>query len=179
MTMLNSYALIDEIRDLSIDSPTATIGTLWQLISDQVMGGISAGSLSRELVSGRPANRMRGNVRLENNGGFLQMALDLAPNGSLVDVSAWTGIELDVFGNDQEYGMHLRTSNLTHPWQSYRQSFRALPQWQTIRLPFESFVAHRTGIPIDLGRLRRLGLVAIGRAFSADLALGGIRYYHR
>jgi hypothetical protein len=36
---------------------------------------------------------------------------------------------------------------------------------------------YRTDIPLDLRRLRRLGLVAIGRAFSADLAVGGLRFF--
>jgi hypothetical protein len=134
--------------------------------------------MSRELVAGRLANCMRGNVRLENNGGFLQMALDLAPDVGTVDATAWVGIELDVLGNDQEYGIHLRTGNLARPWQSYRQNFQALAHWQTIRLPFDRFVPYRTDIPLDLKQLRRLGVVAIGRAFSADLALGGVRYYN-
>ena len=133
--------------------------------------------MSREVVGGRLAIRMRGDVRLENNGGFVQMALDLSPDSGVVDASAWSGMEIDLYGDDQDYGMHLRTSDLTRPWQSYRQSFRALAKWQTIRLPFAGFSAHRTEIPLDLRRLRRLGLAAIGRAFSADLAIGGLRFF--
>ena len=133
--------------------------------------------MSRELVGGRLAIRMLGDVRLENNGGFVQLALDLSPDTGVVDASAWSGIELDLYGDDQEYGMHLRTSDLTRPWQSYRQSFRVLPEWQTIRLPFAGFSPYRTEIPLDLRRLRRLGLAAIGRAFSADLAIGGLRFF--
>ena len=164
------------IDDLSSEAPTASIGTSWQLFTDQVMGGVSTGTMSREVVGGRLAIRMRGDIRLENNGGFVQMALDLSPDSGVVDASAWSGIELDLYGDDQEYGMHLRTSDLTRPWQSYRQSFRALPKWQTIRLPFAGFSPYRTEIPLDLRRLRRLGLAAIGRAFSADLAIGGLRF---
>ncbi len=164
------------IDDLSREAPAASIGTSWQLFTDQVMGGVSTGTMSREVVGGRLAIRMRGDIRLENNGGFVQMALDLSPDSGVVDASAWSGIELDLYGDDQEYGMHLRTSDLTRPWQSYRQSFRALPKWQTIRLPFAGFSPYRTEIPLDLRRLRRLGLAAIGRAFSADLAIGGLRF---
>lgn len=173
-TIPRSASIID---DLSSQAPVASIGTSWQLFTDQVMGGASTGTMSREVVGGRPAIRMRGDVRLENNGGFVQMALDLLPDSGVVDASAWSGIELELYGDDQDYGMHLRTSDLTRPWQSYRQSFRALPKWQTIRLPFDGFSAHRTEIPLDLRRLRRLGLVAIGRAFSADLAIGGLRFF--
>lgn len=166
------------IDDLSREAPAASIGTSWQLFTDQVMGGVSTGTMSREVVGGRLAIRMRGDVRLENNGGFVQMALDLSPDSGVVDARAWSGIELDLYGDDQEYGMHLRTSDLTRPWQSYRQSFRALPKWQSIRLPFAGFSPYRTEIPLDLRRLRRLGLAAIGRAFSADLAIDGLRFFN-
>ena len=63
------------------------------------MDGVSKGSLVRAAVAGRPAIRMLGDVSLENNGGFIQIALDLSLDGGVVDDSAWDGIELDVFGN--------------------------------------------------------------------------------
>ena len=128
------------IDDLGRDDLVATIGTRWQLVTDRVMGGVSDGTLVRETVSGRPALRMRGDVSLENNGGFVQMALDLAPDGDLVDASAWTGIELDVIGNDEDYGVHLRTDAVERPWQSYRRSFRAGAAWRTVQLAFADFV---------------------------------------
>jgi len=95
------------------------------LFTDQVMGGVSKGTMVRDAVAGRAAIRMRGDLSLENNGGFVQIALDLSPYGGVVDASAWSGIELDVFGNGEEYGVHLRTDALTRPWQSYRQIFSA------------------------------------------------------
>lgn len=115
---------------------------------------------------------MHGDVSLENNGGFVQIAIDLAPDGTAVDASAWQGIELDVFGNGEAYGIHLRAEDLTRPWQSYRQSFRADPQWRIIQFRFVDFVPYRTEAPLDTRRLRRIGVVAIGRAFSADVAVG-------
>jgi hypothetical protein len=169
--MLVTSAIID---DLSREPPLAAIGSDWQLLTDQVMGGVSKGTMVREAVAGRAAIRMRGDVSLENNGGFVQIALDLSPDGGAVDASAWSGIELDVFGNGQQYGVHLRTDALTRPWQSYRQIFTAYAEWRTVQLPFDRFVAHRTDVLLDTRRLRRIGLVAIGRAFSADLALGGL-----
>lgn len=172
--MESSSAVID---DLSRDPPISRIGTRWQLLTDQVMGGVSVGSLSREIVEGHPALRMRGDVSLANNGGFVQMALDLAQDGGSFDASDWLGLELEMLGNDQEYGVHLRTSDLARPWQSYRSSFLATPAWQTIKLPFADFAPHRTDIPLDLRRLRRLGVIAIGREFSADIAIGGVCFY--
>src|SRR5271165_344045 len=113
------------IDDLSREPPIAAIGSNWQLLTDQVMGGVSKGTMVRDAVAGRAAIRMRGDLSLENNGGFVQIALDLSPYGGVVDASAWSGIELDVFGKGEEYGVHLRTDALTRPWQSYRQIFSA------------------------------------------------------
>jgi hypothetical protein len=165
------------IDDLSRDDLVSNNGTHWRLVTDQVMGGVSQGTLVRDVVAGRAALRMRGDVSLENNGGFVQMALDLAPDGSVVDASAWDGIELDVIGNDEEYGVHLRTDAVERPWQSYRQSFRADASWRTVQLTFADFVPHRIDVPLNVRRLRRIGLVAIGREFTADLAVGSVRFF--
>ena len=54
-------------------------GADWTMVSDRVMGGVSEGRLTYETVEGRPALRLTGDVRLENNGGFLQMARDMDP----------------------------------------------------------------------------------------------------
>ena len=163
------------IEDQSQPFPLSALGTRWQLLTDQVMGGVSQGQLTREIVDGREALRLRGDVSLANNGGFVQMALDLSPDGAAIDASQWSGIEMTVRGAGETYGLHLRTADLRRPWESYRQGFRAEPTWQTLQLPFSRFAAHRTEIPLDLRRLRRLGLVAIGRAFAADLALTELR----
>ncbi len=172
--MSTTPAVID---DFSGAFPQSACGSTWQLLSDAVMGGVSSGRMTEEVIAGRRAVRMRGEVSLENNGGFLQIALDLAPSGETVDASGFTGIAADVLGNDEEYGLHLRTADIMRPWQSYRQGFRAGPDWQEVRLPFSGFVPHRIDVPLDLRRLRRLGLVAIGRAFTADLAVSGLRFY--
>jgi len=169
------------IDDLSDPAGLSAVGTRWKLVTDQVMGGVSRGTLTRETVAGRPALVIRGDVRLENNGGFIQISLDLAhpeaPGRGTLDVRSWQGLEIDVYGARQPYSLHLRTTDLDRPWQSYRQEFAVQPVWQSLRLPFADFVPHRTEAPLDLSRLRRLGIVAIGRAFRADLALGGVRLY--
>lgn len=165
------------IDDLTQEFPTAANGARWEVLSDRVMGGVSSGRLTREIVAGRPAIRLRGDVSLDNNGGFIQMALDLGPAGAAVDARGFSGIDIIVCGNDEDYGLHLRTADLSRPWQSYRQGFRTGPEWRRIRLPFTGFTPHRTEIPLDQSRLRRIGLVAIGRAFHADLALADVRFY--
>jgi hypothetical protein len=165
------------IDDLSREFPEAANGARWELLSDRVMGGVSSGSLRREMVRGRNAIRLQGDVSLENNGGFIQMALDLSPDGRSIDGRGFSGLEIEVSGNGEAYGLHLRTEDLLRPWQSYRQTFNADEQWRVIALPFSAFHAHRTDAPLDLAKLRRIGLVAIGRAFRADLAVSAVRFF--
>ena len=165
------------IDDLRHPAPRAATGTDWELVSDRVMGGVSGGGLSRAVVSGRPALHLTGDVRLENDGGFVQAALDLAPDGAFVDARDWDGIALTVRGNGERYNVHLRSADVTRPWQSYRATFVAQPDWAQVTLPFSDFTPHRLTAPLDLSRLRRIGLVAIGRAFRADLAVSDLRFY--
>jgi hypothetical protein len=172
--MATSDGIIDA-RDGEM--PCATIGTRWELIADRIMGRRFLRRDTREPVAGRLALRMRGAVSLENNGGFVQVALDLAPDGGVVDVSPWAGIEIDLFGNGERYNLHLRTADVVRPWQSYRAEFIATREWRSVRLPFATFEPHRVDAPIDLARLRRVGIVAIGRAFTADVAISRLQFY--
>ncbi len=165
------------IDDLRFEPPLAVTGTGWALISDRVMGGVSDGAMTRETVAGRAAVRMTGGVSLQNNGGFLQVALDLGDAGGVVDASRWVGVRLDVFGNDHVYNLHLRTADILRPWESFRQSFEAPGRWTTVFLPFVEFAPHRSDRPFNPSRLRRLGIVAIGREFEADIAISDIRFY--
>jgi hypothetical protein len=165
------------IDDLSQEPPMATIGTRWQLFTDTVMGGVSKATMVRETVGGRAAIRLRGSVSLENNGGFVQISLDLRPDGGSIDASSWNGIEVNVYGNGEEYALNLRTTDLTRPWQSYRQTFRAVPHWETVRLPFSSFVPTRTEIPLNVHCLRRIGIIGIGREFLADVSVSSVSFY--
>jgi hypothetical protein len=154
----------------------STLGTRWRLVTDGVMGGVSRGELLPDSVDGRPCLRLRGEVRLENNGGFVQAALDLS-SGPAFDASGWSGLVLDVYGNGEQYNLHLRTSRVWLPWQSYRAAFNAQPRWQKVHLPFTGFTAYRIGAELDLKKLERIGIVAIGRAFRADLCVANIALY--
>lgn len=166
-------SLIDDLRH---PHPRAATGTDWEFLSDRVMGGVSGGGLSRDTVAGRPALRLTGDVRLDNNGGFVQAALDLAPGGGAIDARGFAGIAVEVFGPDAQYNLHLRTDDVTQPWQSYRATFDARPDWRRVVLPFADFTPHRLVASFDPSTLRRIGLVAIGRAFRADLSVAWIGF---
>ena len=165
------------IDDLSKPAPMASNGATWRVFTDTVMGGISKATMSRETIAGKSALCLRGDVKLENNGGFVQMSLDLLPDGAAFNASGWAGLEVDVFGNNENYAINLRTVGLTRPWQSYRHEFIAPARWTTIRLPFHDFMQSRTNVPLDVSQLKRIGVIAIGRSFHADIAIGNIRFF--
>ena len=168
-------------KDLIIDDRasgniSSSLGTSWRLVTDQVMGGVSKGDLTQDSYKGRNCLRMCGDVSTDNNGGFVQIALDLIKDKPF-DASAYAGVELSVSGNDEHYNIHVRTTDLWLPWQSYRFSFKATPEWQTIRIPFASLEAYRTTKELHKDKLKRIGLVGIGRDFKVDLCVGSIKFY--
>ena len=95
----------------------------------------------------------------------------------MLDAGDFAGLDIEVFGNGEIYNLHLRTEDTRIVWQSYRASFQAQPCWQTIRLPFSGFQAHRVDRPLDRRKLRRLGVVAIGREMHADICIAGLSLY--
>jgi hypothetical protein len=76
-----------DTNKITLYNPESDVGNRrWYFFSDAVMGGVSRGEVSlRPEVCGRKAVEMRGTVSLENNGGFIQIALDL--NGTGISLS--------------------------------------------------------------------------------------------
>lgn len=155
----------------------APLAPKWEYVADGVMGGVSEGRLFLEMAEGREIARLTGRVSLDNDGGFIQMASDLAPSGGVVDASGWTGLAFEAKGDGESYELRLRTDQLTRPWQSFRASFATKDEWTTIRLPFAAFTPRKTDAALDPSRLRRIGVLAIGRAFDADVSVAAIRFY--
>lgn len=147
----------------------------WRLIADGVMGGVSSGSLQTLRYRDRDCLHMHGKVSTANNGGFIQMSHQLGSNSGF-DPAACKRLQLAVAGNGEQYNIHLRSSELTHPWESYRYTFSTTPEWQEIELSLTQFEPHRTDIPLNVAKLQRIGLVAIGRDFTADLYLHSLRW---
>lgn len=160
------------LSDLSTEG-----GAAWRAFSDRVMGGISREQATLTTIAGQRCVRLQGEVRLENNGGFVQVALGLEQRGEPLDARAYSGVRLLVWGNGEEYLVHLRTRDTRLPWQLYRAPFVAGPTWQTVDLPFATFRPERLAQPLDQSSLTRLGVVAYGRRFVADVAVARAALY--
>lgn len=155
----------------------SALGTRWQAVSDRVMGGVSKAHMRHCEHLERHCIELSGDVSLENNGGFIQLALDLDAHGEPLDAREFQGLRMLVSGNGERYGVHLRTTQLERPWQSFRAEFDARESWHCVTLPFAEFVPHRVDEQLDTSKLRRLGFVAIGRAFHACLRIGRVEFY--
>lgn len=157
--------------------------------SDQVISGMSMGNLARETFDGKTANVLRGSVSLANNGGFIQMATNLAPFESerrSVDASKYRGISLEVQskregGGTETFNVHIKNEACSKPYISYRAAFDVPNgEWTLVRIPFAAFRGKGAGIedmPFDTTTLTRIGIVAIGREMKVQLAVAGIRFY--
>lgn len=164
------------IDDRTSNTLLATNGGIWRAFTDTVMGGISTGKVLLAEIEGRNCLHLVGQVALENKGGFVQASLDLNGSG-LLDARNYAGIEIEVYGNGEAYNLHLRTDDTRIVWQSYRASFETTPHWQTVRLPFASFQPYRIEAPLDTSKLRRIGIVAIGREMLADVCIARLSFY--
>lgn len=168
------------IDDFSRADGRSALGTEWRAVSDRVMGGVSSGTIARRELDGRRALCLSGRVSLENNGGFVQAQLDLSgadTPGDPLDASAFTGVRLLVRGNGEVYNLHLKTTATILPWQSYRASFVAGPEWRALQLPFDTFEPHRLVQRLDPRHLTKLGILGIGRAFDAEVCVAEIALY--
>lgn len=145
--------------------------TDWVFVADTVMGGISQGQIGADTGTEHEGMRLTGLVKLDNNGGFIQMASNLGRDGDDFDASTYRGFAFFARGNGESYALGLRTSELSRPWQSYRATFVATPDWQLIELPFTVFEPVNTARAFNPARLRRVGILAIGRAFDVDVSV--------
>lgn len=158
------------------ENPQSLMLQNWRLISDRVMGGQSSGQMQVIETSQGPCLHLSGNVSTANNGGFIQIAHDLSEQERR-QASIAHGIKLTVRGNNETYNIHLRTSQLSLPWQSYRASFFASEDLSEVKIPFTHFEPYRIVHKLDLNRLKRVGIVAIGRNFDADICVADVSFY--
>lgn len=149
--------------------------TRWRFFTDTVMGGVSSGKLHFVRDGGESYARLTGDVSTRNNGGFIQMRLELpAPPRSDI-----TGIQLVARGNDQRYFVHLRTGGTVLPWQYYQAGFDVTRRWTELRLPLTAFKPSGQllrRVPKASG-LTSVAVVAFGRDHAAEIDVLEIGFY--
>lgn len=165
------------IDDFSKSNGISSFGTQWRMFTDQVMGGVSTGEWNYDTIDGRRCVHLRGDVSLENNGGFVQVALPLTKEGQPFDASSYKGVRLWARGNGEVYHIHLRSSDSRRPWQYYGAKFVADSSWNMYDLPFSDFEQENLRTELKPDKLVRIAIVAIKKEFKADVAVARLEFY--
>tara|TARA_B100001769_G_scaffold256437_1_gene233712 strand:+ start:114 stop:677 length:564 start_codon:yes stop_codon:yes gene_type:complete len=168
----NKSMILDDLSNPGVTTQKQN----WAFFTDGVMGGLSQGKAIISNVEGTDCYHMTGNVTTENNGGFIQIRNQLKPS---ISTKEYEGIYLKVYGNNEDYSIHLRTALTMAPWQYYKFSFKSNTQWNEIRAPFNEFKKSNAYQPSALigQKIKSIGLVAGFKDFIADICLSEIGFY--
>ncbi len=141
------------------DFSAATNANSWQMVNDDVMGGVSTSSFS---VSNRVAV-FRGEVSLENNGGFASVrSASVRQN-----LGGFDAFIVRARGDGKRYKFTVRTeTGFDTPL--YQCAFTTKRgEWEEHRLPFKEFVATFRGrVLTDVPPLNPAGVVSVGLLIS-------------
>jgi len=132
--MLNPDSEMNDREQTLIDFSNESAAS-WQIVNDSVMGGISRSAL-RMHDDGYAI--FSGTVSLENNGGFASVRTQAQ---SPVDLSAFDGLSVHVFGDGKTYNLRLRTVRNGQPTRySYEAGFTTTAgEWETHKLAYSDF----------------------------------------
>ena len=141
---------------LEFDDPT-DLG-LWRAVDDVVMGGVSSSAFD---AAEPGVARFRGNVSLENSGGFASVRT--APRDW--NTAGATAFVLRVRGDGKTYKFTLRTGDGFDGVQYQARFAPPAGEWTEVRLPIDGFVATFRGrkVPsapaLDAAKIRVLGFM--------------------
>lgn len=164
----------EEILVDMFDKPSS-----WRFIGDDVMGGLSTGSISFEKDKiGNTLGCLKGLVSTANNGGFIQMRreIDKADRKKIKDASA---IILEASGNNDEYFVHLRTKGMLMPWTYYYAPFVATKDSRELIFPLSKFKRSGRFLGREFPRgaeIKSLGIVAYGKDYEAELCVNKVSF---
>ncbi|KAA0696353.1 hypothetical protein DT594_03080 [Halopseudomonas laoshanensis] len=146
----------------------------WTAITDQVMGGVSTAELQQCERHGSACTCLSGRTSLENNGGFIQMKLEIEPSWSCGE---YAGFFIELCGPAHDYNLNVKTTQLDKPWQSFRCTLTVEPQWKRFVVPYSELQAHRTDKDLDPATIRSVAVIAIGEAFDVDVCVRRFGFY--
>ena len=154
-------------------------GKYWQYVSDRVMGGVSDGQVNLEQDGEMYYARLTGNVSTRNYGGVIQLRTGISFANSEKDGKNLQGVRLNVRGNGETYEIHITTNDRTYRGDYYSATFKANSDWKMIDLPFNKFKRKRSNnTKLDAQNITRLGIVAYGREYVADISVSTIEFYY-
>lgn len=150
-------------------SRTPVDGLRWEGFTDTVMGGASEMSSTIVTDDGVPRLRMRGNVSLANNGGFIQMRLKLADRPRVFDGARYRGVRLTVRGSGGDgFYLFARTRQTRFPWKYYAAPVPVSGEWRTVDVPWSAFEPGKYGRTGEFrpDQLLSIALTAAFKEFS-------------
>lgn len=100
----------------------------WRVVDDGVMGGLSEGLL-QQAPEGHAI--YRGDVSLENNGGFSSLRYRFQPKV----VEQFSTVRLHIKGDGKKYQLRFKSS--LNDYHSYIAYFTTSGEWETIELPIK------------------------------------------
>jgi monofunctional biosynthetic peptidoglycan transglycosylase len=141
------------------DSSKATNASAWEVVNDGVMGGVSTSSIS--MTNGVAV--FRGEVSLENNGGFASVRLAPARQ----NLAGFDAFVLRTRGDGNRYKLTVRTeTGFDTPL--YQCAFTTKRgEWEEHRLPFKDFVpTFRGSVLTNMPPLNPARIVSVGLLIS-------------
>ena len=192
LLMLLTFATITSASEEVLSFPfTLDNVKNWKYVSDQVMGGVSEGQVLLEQDGDMVFTRLTGNVRTENNGGFIQLRTSTSVSNkplmfksihnSKKDGKKLQGVRLNVRGNGETYHIFIQTSFLHWlPIGFHTATFDTSPNWKMVDLPFNQFKkrSNKNKSNFDAKDIKTFGIVAYGRDFTSDLSVSSIEFYY-
>jgi hypothetical protein len=143
----------------------------WQVEDDVVMGGVSRGNMIHDKAGHLI---FRGDVSLENNGGFSSIQNNFDP----IDVSKYQHAILRLKGDGKDYRFIVESDPKARHY--YLTEFATGGDWQEIKIPLRKMYPVRRGDRLDLPNYPaetmsqvRL-MIANGRAESFQLEIASI-----
>ena len=112
----------------------------WRIVNDDVMGGKSKSMISKIDSKGV----FKGDVSLENNGGFAMTQFDCKLN----DVKEFEKITIHLKGDGKTYQFRIKDNRYSR--YSYVQSFKTTGKEETIELFLKDFVPQFRGVKLDM-----------------------------
>lgn len=125
----------------------------WQIVGDNVMGGISTGTFE---INKQGKGVFQGEVSLANNGGFSLVRYRFQE----IKLMSTQKVVLKIKGDGKKYQFRIK-SNSSDKY-SYITNFLTTGEWQRIEIPFYSMQAKYRGRALDIPNFNRNHLSEIG-----------------